>query len=66
MAHLRVQREAERIAWAISCSTASMNSKRLPPRGGGVRQLLDEKWRKVYKANAPHGMFSPSEMHHAG
>jgi hypothetical protein len=32
---------------------------------GGIRQLLDEKWRKVYKANAPRGLFSPSEMHHA-
>ena len=30
-----------------------------------IRLLLDEKWRKVYKANAPRGMFSPSEMHHA-
>ena len=24
---------------------------------GGIRQLLDEKWRKVYKANAPWGSF---------
>jgi hypothetical protein len=29
---------------------------------GGVRQLLDEKWRKVYKANAPRGLFTTCEM----
>jgi hypothetical protein len=29
---------------------------------GGVRQLLDEKWRKVYKANAPRGIFTTGEM----
>jgi len=29
---------------------------------GGIRQLLDEKWRKVYKANAPRGLFDSGEM----
>jgi hypothetical protein len=27
---------------------------------GGIRALLDEKWRKVYKANAPRGLCSMS------
>jgi len=29
---------------------------------GGTWQLLDEKWRKVYRANAPHGVFTTGEM----
>lgn len=29
---------------------------------GGIRRLPDEKWTKVYKASAPRGMFSYSEM----
>jgi hypothetical protein len=28
----------------------------------GIRQLLDENWRKVYRANAPRGLFSREEM----
>jgi hypothetical protein len=29
---------------------------------GGIRQRLDEKWRKVYQANAPRGLFGVSEL----
>ncbi len=29
---------------------------------GGIRALLDEKWRKVYQANAPRNLFTKSEM----
>ena len=29
---------------------------------GSIRQLLHEKWRKVYKANAPRGLFSTSKI----
>jgi hypothetical protein len=29
---------------------------------GGIRRLLNEKWAKVYKANAPRGLFSRAEM----
>ena len=29
---------------------------------GGFAQLLDEKWRKVYQANAPRGLFTKGEM----
>jgi len=32
---------------------------------GGVRVLLDEKWRKVYKAIAPRGVFAAAEVHAA-
>ena len=29
---------------------------------GGIRQLFDEKWRKVYRANAARGVFTTGEM----
>jgi hypothetical protein len=29
---------------------------------GGIRHILDEKWCKVYKANAPRGLFTQREM----
>ena len=29
---------------------------------GGIRQLLDELWRKVYKANSPRGLFRSTEL----
>jgi hypothetical protein len=32
---------------------------------GGIRQLLDEKWRKVYQANAPRGVFAKGEWSRA-
>ncbi len=32
---------------------------------GGIRTLLDEKWRKVCKANSPRGLFTTGEMHPA-
>jgi hypothetical protein len=32
---------------------------------GGIRQLLDEKWAKVYKASSPRGAFTRSEMRSA-
>ncbi len=31
----------------------------------GIRALLDEKWHKVYQANAPRGLFTKGEMHAA-
>ncbi len=31
-------------------------------RKGGIRRLLDDKWRLVYRANAPHGLFSRGEI----
>ena len=33
---------------------------------GSIRQLLDEKWRKVYKATTPYGLFSRSSQKRAG
>jgi hypothetical protein len=32
---------------------------------GSIRQLLDEQWRKVYKASAPRGMFSEPHQRRA-
>lgn len=31
-------------------------------RKGSIRRLLDEKWTKVYKANAPRDLFSVAEL----
>ncbi len=32
---------------------------------GGIRQLLNEQWRKVYQANSSRGVFTHDEMHAA-
>jgi len=29
---------------------------------GGIRALLDEKWRTVFQANAPRDLFTKAEM----
>ncbi len=38
------------------------NLEKIAADKGGIRQLLDEKWRKVYRANAPRGLFTRGEM----
>jgi hypothetical protein len=63
--HRRVQREADVSNLGDLLLYSLDDLEELAALKGGIRQLLDEKWRKVYKANAPRGMFSPSEMHHA-
>jgi hypothetical protein len=29
---------------------------------GGIRQLLEERWAKVYKASSPRGLFTQSKL----
>ena len=60
--HLRVQREAD-VANLGDLLLYSLDDLEDIARGkGGIRQLLDEKWRKVYQANAPRGLFTKAEM----
>ncbi|HEV8194660.1 MAG TPA: hypothetical protein VGP82_24675 [Ktedonobacterales bacterium] len=60
--HLRVQREADvsnlgdLLLYSLDDLEGIVRAK------GGIRQLLDEKWRKVYQANAPRGVFTNGEM----
>jgi hypothetical protein len=60
--HLRVQREADvsNVGDLLLYSLDDLED--IAAAKGGIRQLLDEKWRKVYQANAPRGVFTPSEM----
>jgi hypothetical protein len=52
--HLRVQREAD---------VSNLGDlEELAAAKGGIRQLLDEKWRKVYRANAARGLFTMDKM----
>jgi hypothetical protein len=34
----------------------------IAPEKGGIRHLLEEKWRKVYQASAPRGLFTRGEV----
>ncbi|HET8907950.1 MAG TPA: hypothetical protein VFN11_13395, partial [Ktedonobacterales bacterium] len=58
VAHLRVQREAD-VANVGDLLLFSLDDlEEIAAEKGGIRILLDEKWRKVYKASAPRGLFS--------
>jgi hypothetical protein len=60
--HLRVQREAD-VANLGDLMLYSLDDlEEIAAEKGGIRQLLDEKWRKVYKANTPRGVFTTAEM----
>jgi hypothetical protein len=62
VAHLRVQREAD-IANVGDLLLYSLDAlEEIAAAKGGIRQLLDEKWRKVYRANAPRDLFTGGEM----
>jgi hypothetical protein len=60
--HLRVQREADVSNLGDLLLYSLDDLEDIAAEKGGIRQLLDEKWRKVYKANAPRGVFSPTEL----
>ncbi len=63
VAHLRVQREAD-IANVGDLLLYSLDDlEEIAAEKGGIRALLDEKWRKVYKANATRGLFTTDERH---
>ncbi len=61
--HLRVQREAD----VNSLGDLLLNSldelKEIAAERGGVRQLLDKKWHKVYSVADLRGLFISSERH---
>jgi hypothetical protein len=60
--HLRVQREAD-VANLGDLMLYSLDDlEEIAAEKGGICQLLDEKWRKVYKANTPRGVFTTAEM----
>src|SRR5262249_9218765 len=59
--HLRVQREAD-VSNLGDLLLYSLDAlKEIAAEKGGIRQLLDEKWRKVYQANAPREVFGRAE-----
>ena len=60
--HLRVQREADVSNLGDLLLYSLDDLEDIAAEKGGIRQLLDEKWRKVYKANAPRGLFTMHEM----
>jgi hypothetical protein len=60
--HLRVQREAD-IANLGDLLLYSLDElEEIAAEKSGIRQLLDEKWRKVYQASNPRGLFATGEM----
>ena len=60
--HLRVQKEADVSNLGDLLLYSLDDLEQIATEKGGIRQLLDEKWRKVYQANAPRGVFTTSEM----
>jgi hypothetical protein len=61
VAHLRMQREADVSNLGDLLLYSLDELEAIAAEKGGVRQLLDEKWRKVYKANAPRRLFTCDE-----
>jgi hypothetical protein len=62
VAHLRVQREADVSNLGDLLLYSLDELEAIAAEKGGIRVLLDEKWRKVYQANAPRGVFTRGEM----
>ncbi len=60
--HLRVQREADVANLGDLLLYSLDDLEDIAREKGGIRLLLDEKWRKVYQANAPRGLFTRGEM----
>ena len=60
--HLRVQRQADVSNLGDLLLYSLDDLEQIAAKKGGIRHLLDEKWRKVYKAGAPRNLFSAAEM----
>lgn len=58
----RVQREADVANLGDLLLYSLDDLEDIAAEKGGIRVLLDEKWRKVYQANAPRGVFTTGEM----
>jgi hypothetical protein len=59
--HLRVQRQADVSNLGDLLLYSLDDLEEIAVEKGGIRHLLDEKWRKVYKAGAPRNLFSAAE-----
>jgi hypothetical protein len=59
--HLRVQREADVSNLGDLLLYSLDDLEEIAAQKGGIRQLLDEKRRKVYRANAPRALFTRGE-----
>ena len=55
--HVRVQREADVSNLGDLLLYSLDDLEEIAAKKGSIRQLLDEKWRKIYKASAPRGLF---------
>jgi hypothetical protein len=60
--HLQVQREADVSNLGDLLLYSLDDLEEIAVEKGGIHQLLDEKWRKVYQANSPRGLFTQTEM----
>ena len=60
--HLRVQREADVSNLGALLLYSLDDLEDIAAEKGGIRLLVDEKWRKVYQANAPRSLYAPSEL----
>ncbi len=60
--HLRVQREADVANLGDLLLYSLDDLEEIAAEKGGIRLLLDEKWRKVYRAGLPRGLFTRGEM----
>jgi hypothetical protein len=62
---LRLHREADvgRVSDLLLYSLEELEA--VAEAKGGIRRLLDEKWARVYKAQAPRGVFTRAELHQA-
>jgi hypothetical protein len=63
--HLRVQRDADVNNLGDLLLYSLDDLEDIATAKGGIRQLLDEKWRKVYNANAPRGLFTVGDVRRA-
>lgn len=62
VAHLRVQGEADVSNLGDLLLYSLDDLEDIAVEKGGIRILLDEKWRKLYRANTPRGVFISREM----
>ncbi|HEV8194208.1 MAG TPA: hypothetical protein VGP82_22390 [Ktedonobacterales bacterium] len=60
--HLRVQREADISNLGDLLLYSLDDLEEIVAEKGGIRHLRDEKWCKVYQANAPRELFATAEM----
>ncbi len=56
--HLRVQREVDVSNLGDLLLYSLDDLEAIAADKGGIHQLLDEKWRQVYRANASRGLFT--------